>query len=395
MTNEDDEAPYILVLGTADWNQPIATNQHYIVRELLRDGFARVTFVESLALRRPQFRPRDLRRIMWRVAAAVSTRDHRSTPSREWRARPVGLDVRSPLVIPDHSGPFYGINRRLLRRSVRDWVGYSGPKLLWAYTPTTYGLERETSAVVYHCVDLLGKVPGISETIINRAEQRLCRQGVRAVATSRVVKEHLEGVGFTSVQLWENVADTEVISAAVTASAMRRPGRVIFAGNLSPTKIDYELLEALASRGLDVVIAGPRAEGGGHDADAFRSLLAHGVSYLGMLSIRDLANELAQAAVGIIPYVINDYTLGVSPLKTFEYLAAGLPVVSTALPGVTPDHEDLFVEQDHQSFIHRVVQLADSHCSEAITRRTSKAVVHSWTRRGEEARDLARRAHSK
>ena len=37
------------------------------------------------------------------------------------------------------------------------------------------------------------------------------------------------------------------------------------------------------------------------------------------------------AHVGIIPFKINQLTLGCSPLKVFDYLAAGLPVVSSAL----------------------------------------------------------------
>jgi glycosyltransferase involved in cell wall biosynthesis len=38
--------------------------------------------------------------------------------------------------------------------------------------------------------------------------------------------------------------------------------------------------------------------------------------------------------VGIIPYVLNDWTRAVDPLKLLEYLAAGIPVVSTPIPEV-------------------------------------------------------------
>lgn len=378
---------HVLVLGTADWNQPIATNQHYIVRELCRDGFARVTFLESMALRRPQFTRRDLSRVARRINDALF---RKRRPSRvEWRSRPDGLDVRSPLVIPIHRGWLSTPNRLLLRSKIRDWLSDTGPKVLWSYSPVTYGLEEHADAVVYHCVDLLGKFPGIDPTAISRGERQLASFGASAAATSRVVQQHLRHQGFDKVALWENVADTDSIGAAGPQDATRVPGRVIFAGNLSPNKIDYQILEALADAGLDVCVAGPRAEGGGNDSRQFDSLLAHGVTYLGMLTLEELSTELVQASVGIIPYVINDYTRGVSPLKTYEYLAAGLPVVSTDIPGVArAPEQDIWVERDTASFVQRTLELARASSTEAVLSRIKSAAPHSWSARGIQARRL-------
>ena len=43
---------------------------------------------------------------------------------------------------------------------------------------------------------------------------------------------------------------------------------------------------------------------------------------------------LRGAAAGIIPYAINPLTSSVFPMKVYEYLAAGLPVVATPLPAL-------------------------------------------------------------
>lgn len=47
-----------------------------------------------------------------------------------------------------------------------------------------------------------------------------------------------------------------------------------------------------------------------------------------------LVSWLKKADIGIIPFVVNDLTMACSPLKVFEYIGAGLPVVSSALPEI-------------------------------------------------------------
>lgn len=372
--------PSILVLGTADWNQPIATNQHYVVRELCRDGFADVSFVESMALRAPRLNRRDLERI----ATRLSNEKPSSSPTRQ---RPEDLKVISPLTLPWHRGAAKPINRSLLARITKSWQGSASPRVLWTYTPVTYGLEKLADLTIYHCVDLLGEVPGIDPRVIATNEKRLAAHGAHAVATSRIVQAHLKDTGFDAVTLWENVADTEIFAAARKKGEARKPGRAIFAGNLTPSKIDYELLLHLRAQGLDIILAGPRAEGGDQDEDEFARLAAAGVHHVGMLSLEELATELTRAAVGLIPYAMNDYTRGVSPLKTFEYAAAGLPIVSTSIPGVHAEEDEVWVEPDHASFAATATGLAHNFSEERAQRLAKRAETHSWTRRGRTIRE--------
>ena len=376
----------VLVLGTADWQQPIATNQHYITRELSRASDVSVTFVESLALRAPEFTRRDVARIATRVKSAVRASSKR--PSPEPRPIPDGTTVVSPLVAPAAWRWSHGINTPLLRRSVSAWLAHTGPRVLWTYSPVTYGLERRAHMTVYHCVDLLGRFEGINAPMIDRHEANLARSGAIAAATSKVVHSHLVQRGFALPLLWENVADTEVFSAAVDLARPRSPRRAIFAGNLTPKKVDYSALVTLARSGWDVVVAGPRAQGGGNDEHQFDQLIRAGITYLGMLSPRDLAAEMARATLGLIPYLDTAYTRGVSPLKTFEYLAAGLPVISSELPGVTPVPGMIETVSDHAALVERAEQYAATPTVNEVNSRRAHAAQHSWERRGAEAREI-------
>lgn len=365
----------VLVLGTADWNQPIATNQHYAVRELARS--CDVTFVESTGLRRPELSRRDIVRILRRVRRMMRTVPPNST--QDVRVVPPHVTVVSPIVIPWHVRPFTWINRRLMKRLVRPWASSGPRRVLWTYTPVTFGLEQSVPTV-YHCVDLLGAQAGISEKVVASGEATLARAGAVAGASSEVVARHLREVGFRRIEEWPNVADLEVFTASA-ASAGRCP-RAVFAGNLTESKVDFKLLAMVLDAGIDLHLAGPISEGGGDAQRAVRELKRAGAIYHGMLAPQELADLLRSSTVGLIPYVINDYTQGVNPLKTFEYLAAGLGVVSTRVPAVEADSEDVFVCDARKPFVDAVKELSGQPELEVLERRIAKAEPHGWLERG-------------
>ncbi|WP_144056875.1 glycosyltransferase [Micromonospora lupini] len=382
-----DEAPVanVLMLGTAEWDSPIATNQHYVARELART--ANVTFVESLGLRRPTLRRDDVVRMASRVRRALGDRD---VPAQ--RPRPPGARIVSPLVLPVHRTPTYPVNRALLRRATGGWLRSSRPRVLWTFTPVTYGLEEDADLVIYHCVDLLATFPGVDAVAVARGERSLSSRTAVAVATSTAVQEHLATVGFPRIDLLPNVADVSVFTAASQAAAQRRPD-VLFSGNLTVHKLDLRLLESIAAavRGKgELLLAGPLAAGGGSFDAELRQLEALGARHLGVLTPDQLAETAGTCAVGVIPYAINDYTRGVSPLKCFEYLSSGLAVLSSPLPAVT----ELARTNPHVTVAEaddlpvRLPALLQPVTDAVVEARMASAAEHGWEGRGALLRDL-------
>lgn len=369
--------PMVLMLGTADWNQAIATNQHYMARELA-SRFS-VKFSESLGLRRPEISRRDisrmLRRIRHKPAASVHTRDI-----------PAGLEIIKPIVIPFHTGVTRPANRALLNRYYDAWRSHEGPRILWTYSPLTYGYEKIAEFTVYHCVDLLGEFPQIDASLVQRGEAALAANSDLAIGSSDSVYEHLRRVGFTRVEHWPNVADVSVIRDAQDSSQHRVAARAVFAGNFSEKKVDFTLLAELLKEGVELHLAGPIAEGGGKSAGLVRDLTRDGATYHGHLPLPELAKLYWTSAVGLIPYELNSYTLGVSPLKTYEYLAAGLRVVSTAVPAVIPDNEHIHVAKNEDDFVRKVIRGVGTPTSEEVAERQKIAEEHSWDLRGQLAR---------
>ncbi|BCB84185.1 glycosyltransferase [Phytohabitans suffuscus] len=377
----------ILVLGTAEWSSPIATNQHYVVRELARDHS--VQFVESLGLRRVRLDAKDLRRIVRRLRNSVGGRD-----TTAYRPVPERATVISPLVVPLHRAPTRVPNRMLLERAVAQWRHGDRPRLLWTFTPVTYGLERHADATVYHCVDILGAFPGIDAKAVAAGERNLATKARVAIATSAAVAVHLDRMGFTDVLTLPNVADVDVFSAAARPAAQRRPAAV-FAGNLSPHKLDFPLLRALAEalRGQgELLLAGPVAAGGGGFDRELAELEALGARHLGVLPLDELATVLGECTVGLVPYAANAYTAGVSPLKCYEYLSAGLRVVSTPIPEVAraaAGTGSIDVADPVDDFVATVLKALPPGSDADIQGRVDGARPFGWAHRGQRLREIA------
>jgi glycosyltransferase involved in cell wall biosynthesis len=287
------------------------------------------------------------------------------------------------------------LNRIALRCQLRRWRRSSIPSLLWTFTPYTYGLEETVDAVVYHLVDLIHENPGVDGQRFQQAERQLAGRVSAAVATSTAVKQHLDKIGFSHVMLRTNVADTSDFMAAVIDAPRVLPSEVIFCGAITETKLDLDLLKALSEelngRGR-LVLAGPVDEAT-RDNPVLRELMKAGVEFTGHLDREQLARRLAEASVGIVPYRISPLTAGISPLKTFEYLAAGLPVVSTPLPEMKPVDECVWVAPNRANFIERTMALLDSpRMTEAVMqRRQHYARENDWADRGAEYRGLVRK----
>lgn len=389
--NEPDSATDVLILGTAEWDSAIATNQHYVTRELA--AVAEVTFVESLGLRRPTLRRADVARMAARGRRAFASGAPADGSGAPGRARPDHTRIVSPIVVPVHRAPTRLLNRTLLRRSTASWLESGRPRVLWTFTPVTYGLEDAADVVIYHCVDLLAKFPGIDGVAVGQGERNLAaRPGVVAIATSQAVHEHLAGTGFPRVELLQNVADVSVFAEASRPATERRPS-VIFSGNLTMAKLDMPLLvsvaKALRGRG-ELLLAGPLAAGGGSFTAELQQLEALGARYLGLLTPQELAAAAGTCAIGLIPYAINEYTTGVSPLKCFEYLSSGLAVLSTPLPSVralaqTNPH---VVAAEGADLLHHLSRMLAPVTGDVIADRIDSAGRHGWGERGQVLREL-------
>jgi glycosyltransferase involved in cell wall biosynthesis len=234
-------------------------------------------------------------------------------------------------------------------------------------------------ASVYFCMDDFRYLPNVSPEMLEPLERRLLDRVDGVVATARVLTESKRPRSGRVLYLpqgvnYEHFAERRPLPAEM--AALPRP-RIGFAGGLT-TPVDLDLVRRLAAAhpGGSVVLVGP----------VFidpRLIAAPNVHVLGPRPYRDLPAYVQGFDVGIIPYRLNAHTVAVDPLKLLEYLAAGIPVVTTDLPEVRKYRHAVAIADSHEAFL-AAVRGALEPGPGALQRRQAEARRHGWDARAEE-----------
>ncbi len=387
----------IVCVGFADWDTELWTNQHHLMSRLAREN--RVLFVESLGLRQPQLAGRDLARIARRLRRGLA-------PPRAAD----GLHVLAPLVLPLHRpAAVRALNRRLLRAQVRRAARRLGVRrpILWAYVPQAEALIEalDPELVVYHCVDDIAAQEGVDTASFRAAERRFAARADLVLASAPALAERMRELSGNVVYA-PNVADTALFARALRPSqsdqspaappnqsptaradpvvaALPQP-RIVFTGAVVAKKLDVPLLAALARSRPEwsFALVGPVGAGDpGTDVAALQG--EPNIHLLGTRTYEQLPDVLRAADAGLIPYARNALTESVFPMKVYEYLAAGLPVVATPLPALAGVAE-VATAPDAEGIARLLEEAIAGNNPERRAERSRGAAAHSWERRLEE-----------
>lgn len=161
-----------------------------------------------------------------------------------------------------------------------------------------------------------------------------------------------------------------------------------FVGHIN-SRIDLDLLEAIAGRGISLLLVGPRDAA--VEPERWAKLLGRAnVQWVGPKPFKALPAYLGAIDVGLVPYGASAFNEGSFPLKTLEYLAAGRPVVSTDLPATRWLATDLVtVAKTSEAFAEAVAGWARRPRLPAeMVKRRAFAGQHDWAARARAVLDV-------
>ncbi|MDD5492280.1 MAG: glycosyltransferase [bacterium] len=377
----------IICISSADWDNPYWVNQQHIMSRFSRQN--KVLYIESMGLRRPVLQSKDMKRIGRRLKRFLQGPIKISE----------NLYTYSPLLLPFYKFDFIRLlNHKImlvtLRRLIKQ-LSLTNP-VLWSYVPNTVNFKGKLGEklLVYHCVDEIAANPLIPGRVILDLEKRMLATADLTLVTSPELYAAKKPLA-REIHYLPNVADVEHVlriqdpNLEIPADLAGIGHPILgFIGAVSNYKLDFELLMTIARAkpAWHIVLIG--AVGEGEKATGISQLQKiPNIHILGGRPYAKLPNYLKGFDICLLPNKLNEYTRNMFPMKFFEYLASGRPVVSTALPSLK-EFKDYFYQAGTPGEFIRDVEIALAEEASNKGKRIALAKKYSWTNRMEEISQL-------
>jgi glycosyltransferase involved in cell wall biosynthesis len=288
----------------------LVQRHHYVARWLAESG--RSIWVDTLGSRNP--RPADLRRIGGERAG--------QSP----QTLLPGVEVVKPRFVPLFGPPFYGLNRRLLERQLDDLGVDPARSTAWVYLPHPVILDllrkRKWGRVVFDLCDDIDDMD--VHPALREGETELLKNADVVFATAEALVEKARRVRGGEVHYVANGVD-----GARFGERFEPPGklrRVLYVGAIYEW-LDEDLIVAVAAGrpDLEFRIVGPVRR------PLPRLEQMANVTIPGPVAAELVPAEIAAAQLCMIPFRPGPLTEATDPLKLYEALIAGRPVLATAL----------------------------------------------------------------
>lgn len=266
---------------------------------------------------------------------------------------------------------------RLLRK-----LGLQRP-ILWAFFAQSLSiLDLPWDRIIYDCVD---DWPSFfqhpkEKAFVSAIDEQLCRRAdIVFVGSDPLLEKKLPFQCRTfvvnhaaDIAHFSKAADPQTsIPADLAAIAGPRLG---FIGMIDTIRFDATLIQQLADElPVQIIIVGGTMPG------AERLLPPHPrIHWLGMRSVEQLPAYLRGMDVLLMPYALNEATRTIYPLKLYEYLATGKPVVTTAIPAVGPMRGLMYVSSSHDDFVQNAQIALQEQDPQMLAARKAYASTRTW-----------------
>lgn len=318
----------LIVCIASSWDYD-PTSKHHLMRILSREN--QVLWVNYHGTRRPTVSAADFR-AAWSAIRRIAAGSQRVAPS---------IVQTTPLVIPGASTrPLKHLHERAVIAQIRSAIREMDPRRkrplqVWSFAPDVPYLCGAFSeeCFVYYCVDEYREFEGVDAKRIAKAEDELLARADLVVTTSDALYEtkraHRPDVVLVPHGVdYDRFAETWRNPPQKPADLAEIPRPILGFFGMIHHWIDVDLIAAAARLRphYSFVMIGER----GIPTPQLDRLL--NVYLLGRRPFESLPAYCAGFDAALMPFVRSRMTRSVNPIKMYEYLAAGLPIVSTSLP---------------------------------------------------------------
>ena len=372
----------IVYFGVNAWDSIVQRPQH-LARGLSRNN--RVLYVDPTAFS-----------VFTKMKGAL----HPVQTGRRWQPRLRRLSESLHVFTPPPLLPFSPwsralnrINHRLLSRMLADVFSRIRlhPRILWLSFPQSQPLCSmiPTDLICFDCLDNYPEFyPDRRGRLLAQQENDLIDKAHVVFATHSTLEEKCrqrnKGVYRLPNAVHPRLLTGENVSCPADLAGLPKPV-IGYVGSVSHW-IDMELVIHLAARepGWSFVMVGP----------THQSTTPNGPSnlhFLGEKAYEEVPAYIDNMDVCLIPFVVSDLTNSVNPVKLYEYLARGKPVVATDTCGMASFGEVCYIARGREQFLACIKDALHESTDKRdpdVSRRIEVARENTWDHRVREVESI-------
>jgi len=360
-----------IVCFANDWhNDP--TSKHQVMKILAIEN--KILWINSVGLRTPAFNKSDMARILQKTKGLFKGIEKVNN----------NLYVMSPLVIPFHKyNVIKKINNYILAQQIKYYLNKLRMKdvQIWTFMPTMLDMvaKLKYTKMIYYCVDDWSKFSFVDRRLVTQMETDLVKKVDIVIASAKELYEqkrrhnsntHLVHHGVDYKHFSKSMRDDCLVPADV--KDIKKP--IIGFFGLIHEWIDLSLIKGIAESRPEwaIVMIGKVS------IDVTDLSELPNVHFLGQKDYKDLPGYCKAFDVAVIPFKINELTMSVNPIKLREYMAAGLPVLSTALPEVMKYRDMVNICDSIDNAVVKIESILSSENTEKRIHRSKKMAEETW-----------------
>jgi glycosyltransferase involved in cell wall biosynthesis len=366
-----------LCISTTDWDEIWGSRQQIMSR--LAEKGSQVVFVER------QVGPEHLIKDPFLRQKKIYARKQPATREID----PNILLLNPPISLP---GRYYShrinqLNQIRLANWINDILQSKGIRqpVLWIYPPHSAPLIGKFTEIlsVYHCIDHFSAgIHGNKKMVIEQQENELLGKVDIIFTHSTGLKSVLQSRSNRPIFMLPSAADVNLFQTAQSIhpdlNDIPHPRLGIF-GTLD-ARIDSTILLQISSSHPEwqFLLTGRIRPGFNHLAQL---KMLHNIYWLGDRPHADLPSLMNGCDVLLAPYTSGEKTEFINPLKIYEYLAVGKPVVSTPLPEIQDLGRYLIFASNPEEFVKGITDALLNETLEKTAERRLAAKEFSWDHR--------------
>lgn len=231
--------------------------------------------------------------------------------------------------------------------------------------------------IIYDCIDEHGGFSNVAPSVLQQ-EKSLIANSELVLATSRFLYDKATPTARRVLYL-PNATDFEHFSRAPSVQPLSGLGHPVigYYGAISDW-FDTEMIRvaAVSRPAWQFVLIGEV-----RGADVSRLGRLDNVHLLGEMPYGVLPNYLHQFDVACIPFQLTPLTLATNPVKFFEYLSAGKPVISVPLPELEPYRDYFYSVRSGEDLVAQVELAITERSDEKTQARIDFARKNTWSHR--------------